>query len=74
MIRESFTLILLALVPLSLDKVNVHVERQEIRGLSKAECEQYRKEVKQDRHIKANCVSSDLSRKATVVQRKRQPT
>lgn len=56
MIRETFTLLLTTFTPLSMHRVNVHVERQEVRGLSKAECRQYQAEAKKAAGVKAACV------------------
>ena len=56
MIRESFTLILATFLPLSLDRVSVHVERQEIRGLSEKECTQFKLDAKRTLSVKARCV------------------
>lgn len=56
MTLETYTLILMTFMPISMDRVNVHVERQEVQGLSKAQCQQARREAKRDRRIKAQCV------------------
>jgi hypothetical protein len=60
MIREavSYTLVLMALVPLSLDKVAVHVEKQEVKGLTKVQCEQAKREARRE-GVKAACVRED---------------
>jgi len=48
-------------LPITLDRVSVHVERQEIKGLTEQECRQFRIEAKRDRIIKARCIRENLS-------------
>jgi hypothetical protein len=60
MIRDTFTLIVLVLFPLDLDRVAVKVERYEQRGLTYAQCQAEKRWAVEQRegasNVKVQCV------------------
>jgi hypothetical protein len=63
MIRDTFTLIVLVLFPIDLDRVSVKVQRYEKPGLTYAQCQAEKRYAVEQRegatNVKVNCVRED---------------